>query len=86
MHCRRYERELRRLRAELAQKSRDLVDKRLVLQVGGRGVEGWKGGQEGRCLRAELAQKSRDLGEQAAGRWKGGRGVERGSKGEVPAR
>lgn len=32
---RKYERELRRLRAELQQKSKDLVDKRLVLQVGG---------------------------------------------------
>lgn len=31
---RRYERELRKLRAELQQKSKDLVDKRLVLQVG----------------------------------------------------
>lgn len=31
---RKYERELRRLRAELQQKSKDLVDKRLVLQVG----------------------------------------------------
>lgn len=30
---RKYERELRRLRAELQQKSKDLVDKRLVLQV-----------------------------------------------------
>eukprot|EP00887_Chlorella_sp_A99_P008052 scaffold12.g8052.t1 len=30
---RRYERELRKLRAELQQKSRDLVDKRLVLQI-----------------------------------------------------
>ncbi|PSC74516.1 Kinesin-II 95 kDa subunit [Micractinium conductrix] len=30
---RKYERELRRLRAELQQKSRDLVDKRLVLQI-----------------------------------------------------
>ena len=29
----RYERELRKLRAELQQKSKDLVDKRLVLQV-----------------------------------------------------
>lgn len=34
---RKYERELRRLRAELQQKSKDLVDKRLVLQVGARG-------------------------------------------------
>lgn len=34
---RKYERELRRLRAELQQKSRDLVDKRLVLQVRPRG-------------------------------------------------
>ena len=33
---RKYERELRRLRAELLAKSRDLVDKRLVLQVGGK--------------------------------------------------
>ena len=31
--CRKYERELRKLRAELQQKSKDLVDKRLVLQV-----------------------------------------------------
>lgn len=30
---RKYERELRKLRAELQQKSKDLVDKRLVLQV-----------------------------------------------------
>lgn len=36
---RKYERELRRLRAELQQKSKDLVDKRLVLQVGGRMVQ-----------------------------------------------
>lgn len=33
---RRYERELKRLRAELQQRSRDLVDRRLVLQVGRR--------------------------------------------------
>jgi kinesin family protein 3/17 len=35
---RKYERELRRLRAELQQKSKDLVDKRLVLQVGRAGL------------------------------------------------
>jgi hypothetical protein len=41
---RKYERELRKLRAELAQKSKDLVDKRLVLQVRVPGGGGGGGG------------------------------------------
>jgi hypothetical protein len=48
---RKYERELRRLRAELQQKSKDLVDKRLVLQVC---AAGWWYCRLGGCCSAVL--------------------------------
>ena len=39
----RYERELRKLRAELQRRSKELVDKRRLLEVGGRGFSGLVG-------------------------------------------
>lgn len=48
---RKYERELRRLRAELAKKNRELVDKRQLLEVGaGRGGGSKRKGCARPCL------------------------------------